>query len=106
MSVAPQDISFVIQGPVRAELADNVGSIRALFPGAEIVLSTWQGKEPDVEVDHVVVNQDPGATLWRDNENTSRQIVSTRNGLLSASRPYAVKMRSDCVVTGDGFVRL
>ena len=46
-------------------------------------------------VDRLVINQDPGGTGWRDNENTSRQIVSTRNGLLTASRRYAVKMRSD-----------
>src|SRR5206468_10251052 len=40
-----EDVSFVLQGPIdrsgRGRTADACAAIRAHFPGAEIVISTW-----------------------------------------------------------------
>lgn len=36
--------------------------------------------------------------------NANRQIVCTKAGLLAATKPYAMKLRSDMVLTGTGFL--
>jgi len=36
--------------------------------------------------------------------NVNRLITSTKNGLHAAARPYAIKMRTDMVLTGTGFL--
>ena len=36
--------------------------------------------------------------------NVNRQIVSTQNGLMGTTRPFALKLRSDMLMTGTGFL--
>ena len=107
------NISVVLQGAVDAEICTQiVKSVRLYLPRAEIVLSTWDGTDVGaMDYDVLVMNEDPGAlkSLYRGskeyvNNNINRQIVSTRNGIRRASREYVMKLRSDSVVTGLGFM--
>ncbi|HDK8381924.1 TPA: wavE lipopolysaccharide synthesis family protein, partial [Escherichia coli] len=38
-----ENITFVVQGPVRNETKDTLESIRLNFKEAKIILSTWEG---------------------------------------------------------------
>ena len=108
-TISSRDISFVVQGAIdRAATPACIQSIRQWYPGAEIVLSTWESADVnDLDYDVLVTSPDPGAynvmlpgtvTVMG---NGNRQIVSTKNGLLKASRKYAVKLRNDIVFSGD-----
>jgi len=87
-------------------------SIRKKLPGAEIILSTWQGSDTaGLEFDRLVENQDPGP-IWILNpfvkqtqiNNINRQAVSTVGGLKVASRKYALKFRTDFKLRGAKFL--
>lgn len=111
-------ISVVVQGPVLKPVEGLSGegithqclkSIRKNFPGAEIILSTWRGEDiKGLPYDILIENEDPGAQICHERlpllNNVNRQIVSTREGLKLASRPYAIKVRSDMLFTGTGFL--
>lgn len=97
-AVDPRDVSFVVQGPVvfdgPAATQHVCASIRVFFPGAEIVLSTWQdGRVLGLDVDTVTRSDDPGSLPWAANVN--RQLVSSLAGVRDATRPYVVKLRTD-----------
>lgn len=109
-------ISVVVQGPVHGRNVDNSGShstfsviesLRKWMPNSEIILSTWAGADctkltPDV----LVTSEDPGAvtlndtTLAAQTNNLNRMIVSTVKGLERCTRPFVLKMRTDCLVVG------
>lgn len=102
--VDSSEISVIIQGPSLhnegngSQLEACVDSIRRILPQAEIILSTWKGQSynPDI-VDYVVLSEDPGSVSnWLGQSwNFNRMVVSTRNGLEKASRPYTLKFRAD-----------
>jgi glycosyltransferase involved in cell wall biosynthesis len=100
---APDEVSFVVQGPIERDgpaWTDRAcAAIRAQFPGAEIVVSSWRGaSSAGLDCDEVVLSEDPGPVgSARFNTNVNRQIVSTVAGLRAASRPLVVKLRSDVV---------
>lgn len=117
-----RDISVVVQGPVvggpgepaeRRHTQRCLESVRRHLPGAEVVLSTWAGSDlSGLSYDLLVESEDPGAlSLTHDPadrqipNNVNRLVVSTRNGLLAATRPFAMKLRSDLLLTGTGFLR-
>jgi hypothetical protein len=92
-------VSVVLQGPVVPDItARSCENLRKSFPNAEIILSTWRHiGVKGLAVDAVVRSEDPGPyEPLRTSGNVNRQITSTRNGLACASRPIAVKMRTDC----------
>lgn len=111
-------MSVVVQGPVLGRPSDPplsqwtkraLDSARRVLPGAEIILSTWNGSDlTGLVADRILENEDPGATTYFGTErpnNVNRQIVSTRNGVTAASRPFVLKLRSETVVHHDGFRR-
>jgi glycosyltransferase involved in cell wall biosynthesis len=106
----PQDVSFVLQGPVdragRGATARACEAIRAHFPGAEIVISTWAGTDASgLDCDAVVESEDPGAVGPNTfNPNTNRQIVSSLAGVRAATRPLVAKVRSDMLFTSDALL--
>lgn len=120
----PENISVIVQGPIAGRPADpharrltlrGIESVRRHLPGAEIVVSTWKGADvTDLPFDRVVESDDPGGMRCDDWPNTrsafatpynaNRQIVSTREGVRAATRPYAMKLRSDMMLTGTGFL--
>lgn len=108
-----EDISFVVQGPVDPAVTRRcLEEIRKHFPGSEIVLSTWEGSNLDgLDYDRVVLSTDPGAVesmapgtplIVRNNGN--RQIISTKAGLKTVSRPFAAKIRSDLLLRGNSWL--
>jgi hypothetical protein len=97
----PEEVSFVLQGPVephgRGSTAAACRAIRNHFPGAEIVVSTWEGADASgLDCDVVVQSADPGGIGGPSfNANLNRQTVSSLAGIRAASRPLVVKARTD-----------
>jgi WavE lipopolysaccharide synthesis len=111
-SISTDEISVVIQGAIGGDdLPEQVvQSIRRYLPGAEVVLSTWEGeRELAVPVEKRIESQDPGAP-WQIHEewpaNTNRLLRSTVAGLKACTRPYALKLRTDTPVSGTGFLEI
>lgn len=115
MRIRPQDVSIVFQGAIgRKDGAERVGVRRALgsalhfYPGAEVILATWKGtvdeEFPGVQV---VECEDPGSIPCAGAEilNLNRQLVSSREGLARATRPWAVKIRTDMFFRDGGLFR-
>ena len=55
------DISVVVQGAIDKKLTPIcLKSIRKYLPGAEIILSTWEGSDVEnLDFDTIVLNHDP-----------------------------------------------
>jgi len=113
--ITSHDVSVIVQGPVvsgsdhEITTAKSLQSIREYLPAAEIILSTWNVAETTgLDFDQLVISTDPGAQRRPDGLpfNLNRQITSTLAGLAKATRPFAVKMRTDCALTGDAFLSL
>ena len=106
MQICKSDFSVIIQGPIlgkreepkEAQLTMQcIESVRRVLPGSEIIISTWDGTDVShLDYDKVVFSQDPGAITYNDYElkhvfnNNNRQIVSTKNGLNSATKLYSM----------------
>jgi len=105
-----QEVSFVLQGPVErvgsGRTARACETIRAHFPGAEIVLSTWRGAQVEgIDADVIVESKDPGPVGSSPaNQNTNRQLVSTLAGIRAAGRPLVAKVRSDMLFVSDALL--
>ena len=121
MKVQDQDITFVVQGPVQStsdrEQRQGITekcllSIKHYFPKSKIILATWEGQNHQGLVyDLVLELNDPGQnTIYHDDQqvllNNNRQLYSTYMGLNQVRTKYAVKMRTDSLITGRGFVDL
>jgi hypothetical protein len=112
--IIDSDITFVVQGPVRvigpSSTEACLRSVRRLFPGSRIVLSTWHGSDPtNLQYDDVIFSNDPGPIIsdvdgLRLANNINRQIVSTATGIRTVTSKFAVKLRSDGLMIGRGFV--
>lgn len=65
---------------------------------------------PDIGADEVVAVPDPGGFAYAERpgekiNNVNRQIANTAAGLKKVRTPYALKLRSDFLLTGNGFLR-
>jgi hypothetical protein len=106
----PTEISVVVQGPLHGDLTRRaLQSVRQHLPGSEIILSTWARSDVSgLGYDRLVLSEDPGGYPQPHDPrffyNVNRQIVSTAAGLRAAGRPFAVKLRSDMLLTGRGFL--
>lgn len=123
MKVDLSEISVIVQGPVvgaKALIKEDrltqrcLASIRQHLPKATIILSTWNDQNTaGLDCDVIIKSEDPGYSYTvLDNLNpnevredsSNRQILSTKAGLEKCTTRYAIKMRSDLVLTGTGFV--
>jgi hypothetical protein len=116
--ITTKDISVVIQGPVNgspgaAATADVCSSVRRALPEAEIILSTWIGSDTTAlerYCDRILLNADPGpvggGVAKNKFVNVNRQLLSTQMGLAAATRPYAIKTRTDVILTSSRFLEL
>lgn len=81
--------------------------------GCEVSLPCAGSREtatPDVGADEVVAVPDPGGFAYAERpgekiNNVNRQIANTAAGLKKVRTPYALKLRSDFLLTGNGFLR-
>ncbi|MBE4994537.1 hypothetical protein INF73_21930, partial [Enterobacter cloacae complex sp. P6RS] len=119
-------LSIVIQGPFgtkeysKQAFLKHLEEMRRLFPLSEIIFSTWKcdskaQEELRVSLDKLgvvlVISDDPGIlevndSNGRNRTNVNRLIISTRAGLDVVTRPFTVKMRSDCFVRTRDIVAL
>ena len=110
MTISDSDISVVVQGPIfhNDELTANcLRSIRKHLPSAEIILSTWSGSGVGgLLYDVLMESDDPGMFVRNDGQqnNVNRQLVTTIQGLSKATKHYALKMRTDSILEGTGFI--
>lgn len=109
MKINFEDISIVVQGPINPTLTKKcLLQLRKVFPGAEIILSTWQNSYvSDLEYDKVIFNQDPGEDPGFENNlhvNLGRQIFSTINGIKQSQRKYILKSRPDLFFKDNKFL--
>ena len=60
-----KDISVIVQGAInKNETIKCLQSIRQYLPGAEIILSTWEGSNiTDLDYDNLILSKDPGAAI-------------------------------------------
>ena len=102
--ISDHDLSVVVQGPATASLSQVVDSVRRHLPRAELIVSTWQDGDVDgLDVDDLVLSEDPGSVPYLDERrrpgprmmNTNRMLVSTKAGLARATREFTVKLRND-----------
>lgn len=115
--ISNNEITFVITGYVPhnddADTHTCVRSIRDLFPGSQIILSTDKGPNLDgYDVDVVVQSDDPGGIHEHDEVvakedfsnpkfkkqaiySTNRQIVSISQGLKHVKTKYSCRIRTD-----------
>ena len=110
-----KDISVVVQGAIsKEETPKCLKSVRKILPDAEVILSTWEGSDVSALeglYDVLLLNKDPGAGIIFKTEtttkynNVNRQIVSTKEGLKKATRTYAMKIRSDSILSSSDFLK-
>lgn len=109
--IDPARISVVVQGAVIAQDTKKcLRSIRKFLPGAEIILSTWQGADiRGLTFDKIILNKDPGAGYFdiagKVYNNVNRQIVSTQAGIRLAEREFILKFRTDFILESDEFLK-
>lgn len=123
MEIKDKDVSVILQGSSLGKFKGkscieySIPSIRKVMPNCKIILSTWEKEKNNLEnqnilslIDDIVYNKDPGFQT-RDCKpegkpnNVNRQIVSTNNGLKQAKTQYALKLRTDFVLNGKGFIK-
>lgn len=100
--IKPDEISVVVQGEIERDATPKcLKSIRRFLPGAEIVLSTWEGRSCEgLDYDILVLNVDPGPSdlirqyPFEQVNNCNRQIVSTKNGINKSSKKYVLDRKS------------
>ena len=112
-TIADSEISVVIQGPLLAGQAEGaarcVQSLQRVLPGAELILSSWQGEDASAFAPpvRVVLSPDPGAFATTERPyNLNRMLVSTQAGLKAATRRYCLKLRTDLALADRSFLVL
>lgn len=105
-----EDISIVCQGSIIPDLTKScLCSLRAVFPGSEIILSTWNGADVSgLDADKTVLSPDPGAFMADEVSNTpsnvNRQLISTKAGIAAARGTYILKTRTDILFLDAEFL--
>lgn len=103
-------ISIIAQGAVTPEItARCLKQLRAVFPCAQLILSTWVGTDVSgLDFDKVVFSADPGAQTGYETvnipNNVNRQIISTKAGLAAADREFILKTRTDILFHSSRFL--
>jgi hypothetical protein len=106
------EISVVVQGPVSQSTKLCIESVRRFLPESFIIVSTNTGSKLDnlsLDYDKLIISPDVGAKYSCDlngnkPNNVNRQIVSTFSGIKEVKTKYTLKLRSDFLLTGDGFL--
>lgn len=113
------DISVVIQGPIifnslgKNLTGDVCESVRKWLPGAEIIISTWEGSDTSgLEYDALIINKNIQSNKIKmpytgelKLYSVNHQLITTLEGIKQASRKYILKLRSDLMLVGNGFIK-
>ncbi|QKN79783.1 WavE lipopolysaccharide synthesis family protein [Scandinavium goeteborgense] len=121
-----KDLSIIFQGPVEMkngsfnQFLDYLARTRRTFPASEIILSTWEMLpiEKDMILNHlsllgirIIHSSDPGPLIGKDEAgeylcNINRLLVSSHAGLAAATRPLALKLRTDTYISSRKLINL
>ncbi|MEG0866464.1 MAG: WavE lipopolysaccharide synthesis family protein [Hafnia sp.] len=113
-------LTIVFQGPtgepgmLSPEVRDNILQTRRFFPDAEMIVSSWRmtsvadealQRAMDAIQVRLILSDDPGVIIGSDEAgeyrcNVNRLLCSSRAGLVAATRPLAVKIRTDSRLNG------
>jgi hypothetical protein len=115
--VQSSELSFVVQGPVSIIEGVNVtgaclDSIRQHFPNSPIIFSTDIGASVEGLDFDILVESDTRAPRIIENDRVGNimpanlQIITTVEGLKVVRTDYAVKIRSDMVVTNSNLLKI
>jgi hypothetical protein len=117
LEVSYNDITVVVHGPILWECGQEfpegmtpavLQSVRKNLPGAKILISTWEGAPTaGLEADTIVCSADPGGKPYGPNfrtNNVNRQIVAMKSGLNLVQTKWALKLRSDTLLTSNRMV--
>jgi hypothetical protein len=121
MKIDSKKISVVVQGlSVGMEEIDSqkrytercLKSIRKFLPESQVIFSTWKRcNTKNLECDEIIKGEEPSPIYMAlPNGNiklmtVNNQIISTNNGLKIVDREYVLKVRSDLVLEGLGFIK-
>lgn len=110
MKITLDNISIVVQGAVSPVTQAVLNGLRTVFPGAELILSTWKGTDlVGLDFDKAILSQDPGPQLADEvahlDNNVNRQLVTTTAGISAATRPYILKTRTDIFINSSKFLK-
>lgn len=109
-NIGSEEISVVVQGAIyKKNTKKCLKSIRKYLPKAQIILSSWVGSDfGGLDYDILIENDDPGFEYWNPEKtiplNLNRQLVSSMNGVRAAKRKYILKLRTDLILNGLGFL--
>lgn len=99
-------VTFLVQGPIYDGTKNLCKRIKDFYPDSYLILVTWKGqKTENINFDKLIELDDPGCDkIYLNNEvinyeNTSRQYLSTRSGILACNTSYILKIRSDFEIT-------
>lgn len=108
-------IDVIVQGAICPQTLEIIAEWRKCPSVSRIILSTWAyDRTLASAVDEYLISDDPGTypVIFNNNiirqENTNRQIISTRKGLESATAPFSMKWRTDflfCNIKMEIFIR-
>lgn len=110
-NIQHKDITFVMQGAIASETNLAINQIKKLMPKSKIILSTWQDQDvSNINCDLIIKSDDPGSVNTSDIKmnanNVNRMLVSTLNGLKKVKTKYAIKIRTDCTIKNNDFIKL
>lgn len=112
--IKSSDLSVVVQGKIftgsRGSTLDVLQSIRKYFPRCELIFSTWNTEQVCSSsaslCDCIIQSDDPGD--YTDSKDTpiniNRQIISSREGIKRATRPFVIKTRSDLIFKSESLL--
>lgn len=113
--IREDEITIVVQGNPREDIVPGLESVREVMPGVRLILSTFEARNIsrfERYVDELVLSKDPGAfppfTIGNTAapNNLNRQLITSKAALDRVQTPYVLKMRTDCVLQGEGFTRV
>lgn len=112
--ISSEEISVVLRGAVDENiLHKSLLNIKKFLPGAQVIISTWQGtvipEEYSELYDKLILSKDPGA-FHNDKDNVRfdmlfRIIKACVEGVNAADRKYVLSMRSDLLLSGTGILK-
>jgi hypothetical protein len=111
--IREDEISFVVQGPILKDGTNStinvLKSIRTHFPDSEIILSSWIGEDVEyLEYDNLVLSELPTSIVLNKTRqcNINRQIVSTIQGVIVASKKYLIKTRTNTLFENNNLLTI
>ena len=111
--ISNNNISFVIQGVCDVESINrNIKKIKKLFPGSEIIVSTWKdsnGVDKIIGYDQIILSDILDETYYAKYidyaNNFHRMMKTSYEGIKAAKNEYVFRMRSDLIFKNKKFLK-